>query len=148
MMDFKYFCDYSIKDKVILDKLQEISRLYYQNLNSVGLTRLYKESFFQFYRSLSTGGNVRNAGRSGQIKKITANTYRSIIESIQNIVTKDTPIIKAFGKKSEKVDVANMVEDLINYYQIEKGLHSKMSEANQMSLLYSCSLLSFFGIIM
>lgn len=112
---------------------------FYHHLEASGLFRRIQKAYNSYYGISKSGfdsSNISAGGKAGELKKIKISHYRSVLQTILNMTTKDPPTFsaRAINSDSESMAQVKFSEGLLDYYKREKSLNAKLRDAAELAL--------------
>lgn len=109
-------------------RLKEKSSMFYNQFNESGYMNLIRRAYFMYYNmdpdGQSDGHYINFVGEQGELVELKVNQYRSIAESMLNMITASRPTMeaRAINTDSKSTIQTKLANGLLDYYMREKDL--------------------------
>jgi len=119
-------------------EIHRIEDQYRTDCKNHGLTTLWRDSYYQYYRGVYTRGQVEYEGRAGEFRSVSYNHFRNILQHILTMTTQQRPALEPMAINSDykSTSQVKVARNLIDYYMDVKGVDEFIDRAAEHALIF------------
>lgn len=130
-MENKYWASKDVHTEHYADELKKRIDDYYHYIREKGIIDIWRKSYDQFYKGYITGAQVNTHGENNELRKISANHYRSILQHLKVFTVQQRPIFqpRAINNDFDTLKQTILCKSILDYYWDNKNVENYTTES-------------------